>query len=452
MTSKTIKWLVLGIPAVVLALCAAGGFVLTQRAKSDRDQAVAGLAEVGLPKHYDDVKHLPNPEKDAGALIKKFDAARKKAYATPLGKAYFDDKTGSVEIRRKFIAANPELVRLQRQLFAKTELATLIEPSLGPGLLLPQFAVCKSATKLASAHAQVLSADGKPVEALEELIKAAQFARVINTDPSAIAEVVAIACRTMISRRAAEILAANSARADVRQTIRRLLTSSISNIDLRKAISAEVALGLASEELIVKGKFSLDQISSLSSGEGPTHEDKTMNGMMQFPGVREALFAKLYRGYRELYERIPEDPNAHRARIDAAAKWDSYIANLDSPDSAFLSVFMLVYQQAFEAEAKTKAEWRTLKALVEAAEIKARTGKYPATLPVKGADALDPFTEQPLRYQLANGKLTIYSLGADETDNGGALFPPPRKVSEDEPKPQTDTGFSIPYDIPARLR
>jgi hypothetical protein len=71
-------------------------------------------------------------------------------------------------------------------------------------------------------------------------------------------------------------------------------------------------------------------------------------------------------------------------------------------------------------------------------------GRWPDTLtdllPAElSAVPLDPFDGQPLRYVKAGDGITVYSVGPDQTDDGGTL------VDESQPnKPGTDIGVHIP--------
>ena len=45
-----------------------------------------------------------------------------------------------------------------------------------------------------------------------------------------------------------------------------------------------------------------------------------------------------------------------------------------------------------------------------------------ALMPMQSADMLvDPFTDKPLKYVARNGSVTIYSVGDDQTDDGGSI-------------------------------
>ena len=67
------------------------------------------------------------------------------------------------------------------------------------------------------------------------------------------------------------------------------------------------------------------------------------------------------------------------------------------------------------------ADARVTRAGLAAIEHRNRTGSYPADLQALGLeDADDPFTGEPLVYRPGTTGFTLYSLGQDSVDDGGA--------------------------------
>ena len=442
--SKTIKWIVLGVPALLLATCGIGGAVAVQNSKNAREHELDLLAKAGLPRDYNEVKHTPDPEKDAGELLRQYEAAKRAADKTDASRKLAADRTGDAELRRSYLRENEKLVRLQEQILEKPELATLTDPSKGAALLFPQLAPSKNTTRLALTQAELLAADGKPVEAIQKLTSAVKFASVVNTDSTLITELVSIAMRAMTHRTAMLIFAQHSERADVRTAMDKYVKAAVPNVDMRRGLSSEVALAIASEESMRSGKLSLQALTGTASENDEGNSNvKTIEKIIALPGVREMLFTRLYRHYRHMYETIPADRQKQRERIAAAQAADTEVDNMNRTTDFMVQMFAPVFKQAFLAEARTVAEWRSLNAILVAAEIKAKTGSYPAKLPVSGPDSLDPFTDKPLFYKATANSVQVYSVGPDGKDNNGLLFRPTRGDSKDY-----DSGYSIPYVVP----
>ncbi len=444
---KSTKLILYGIPATLLLSCGGGLLGFAYKSRTDRDRAVARLAEVGLPTDPDQIKHIPDPSKDAGELLKKFDRAILKARKVP---AYFSFYKPNLKSARAFVDANPQLVRLRKQLFTKSEFATQLEPSMGHQHEFYGFAALTGVVWLGLAEAQVLSADGAADRAIDLCAETTQFVQLLNADPNHTAELLSVSLQQAVNRHVADIVESDSERAEVRQALRRYLRASVPKVDVRRAVIEDLSNALALEKGVRQGKFDLVAYEeSISSGYA-TIGEVARHSLYRVKGSPDMLFAGLYEGYADLYSRIPRDPSLHKDRIEVATRWDSAVTKQSSPSAYLMQSMMPQYSYAFKAEAKLTAEWRALNALLAASEIKAKTGRYPTSLPVTGQDAIDPFTDQPLKYLLKDGKLTIYSVGDDLSDNEGKLFRLNYLTTQGSSPPPLDIGFSIPFTIPPK--
>jgi hypothetical protein len=78
-------------------------------------------------------------------------------------------------------------------------------------------------------------------------------------------------------------------------------------------------------------------------------------------------------------------------------------------------------------EALTKAERETLALAIIASDIRKRTGKAPTlaeAAAAAGVDETDPFSGKPYVLKESDGKITVYSVGLDEKDDGGKPYIP----------------------------
>lgn len=447
---KSTKLILYGIPATLFLSCGGGLLGFAYKSRTDRDRAVTRLAEVGLPTDPDQIKHIPDPTKDAGELLKKFEAEHTLAEKTPIGRAYVGNHKADIEVQRDFVNANPKLVQLRNQLFAKTELATQIQPDQGYEQEFPRWGAYKDAIDFAIAEASILAADGKPVEALSTLAKATNFAKVCHTDPIQFSELLGMSRVNMLNRYAASTFSRYAYRSDVRATMRRYIQKSSPSFDLRLAIANDVSCGIVLERNLNSGK--VDSSNMLYGGLDyePSLQDRLTTTLFRVKEVRDVQFDRLYSGLSELYQAIPADNSLHKQRIEAAEQWENMVNSLSGPNAHLLRLIGPQYSYALKAVAKLTAEWRTLNALLAASEIKAKTGRYPTSLPVTGQNAIDPFTDQPLKYLLKDGKLTIYSVGDDLSDNEGKLFRLNYLTTPGSSPPPLDIGFSIPFTIPPK--
>lgn len=449
---KSTKVLLYGIPSVLLLSCGGGLLGFAHKSRTDRDVAVARLVGLGLPTDPDQIRHLPDANRDAGTLLKKFRRALDRARETPSGVAYFDFRKKDLQSRRVFIKVNPHLVQMRQQLFTKSEFATQVEPSRSFEHGFPEFGTFRNVVNLAIAEAQVLASNGQPTKALQLLTEASKFARLLHTDPNRLAEFLSLNIQSTINRRAAMVFTSFSHRPEIQQEMQSFMNESDARVDFRRWVIGDVSDSLALEQAVRNGKFELGLLTVSAHFDPDSIWDNVMSSPYKINGVREMLFARLYNGYADLHQSIPTVENQYRKRIEAAEKWDREMSKNSGPNTLLLQMIISDYTHCFIREANSKAEWRTLNALLIASEIKSKTGKYPSALPVTGQDAIDPFTDEPLKYLLKGGKLTIYSVGQDLSDDNGLLFVPTTLSSSGSPSPSTDTGFSIPYDVPQRLQ
>lgn len=444
---KSTKLILYGIPTTLLLSCAGGLLGFAHKSRTDRDLAVARLAEVGLPTDPDQIKHIPDPDKDAGELLKEFRSAFLKARKVPANFAFSSPNERS---SKAFVKANPNLVRLRRQIFMKSELATQLEPTLGHYQLFPALEPFRNVVKLALAESQVSAADGHPVEAIKLCEETVRFVQLLGTDPNHMAELQLGSLQKGVNQQTSEIFARYSSRVDVRMAMRLYLNASIPSSDHRRAMIEDVSNALVLEANVRKGKINLPELMASIGSSPATAGDKATLNLYRIQGASEMLCAKLYQGYADLYASVPADLTQHKNRIDAAARWKREITGISAPNAFLVQSFVQDYVVCFETEAHLWAEWRSLNALLIASEIKAKTGRYPSALPVSGRDAIDPFTDKPLKYHLKRGKMTVYSVGDDLSDDDGLLSLQNYVSMPGSLAPSQDTGFSVPYDLPKR--
>ncbi|CAN1541604.1 hypothetical protein MCEMSE15_01790 [Fimbriimonadaceae bacterium] len=449
---KSTKLILYGIPTTLLLSCAGGLLGFAHKSRTDRDLAVARLAEVGLLTDYVPAKPTPDTPKGAELVVNKFVRAFQNARRTRVGAAFFRDQEMDVRSAKEFITANAHLVRLRHQLFCQPEVSTLIRSWLDTEEAFNEYELFNYAVKLSSAEVLVLEADGKSAEAVKLAGQTAQFIKLLQATPNHSTETQHFYLQQATNRLAVQSFARNADRADVRAAMRGYANSSILTTDHRNALIGDVSDALQFEATVRQGKMELGNLSSSADPSSYSIGERAMLNLFKVNGAPEMLFARLFNGYAELYESIPSDRSQHKNRIAAVARWNKSISDISAPNSYLLQRLVASFTDCFEFEANLVAEWRTINALLIATEIKSKTGKYPISLPVTGHDAIDPFTDKPLKYLLKGGKLTIYSVGQDLSDDNGLLFRPTTSSSGGSSSWAQDTGFSIPYDVPARLR
>jgi hypothetical protein len=443
---KNVRRIVIGIPIALLAVGILTYVEYIRSGVSERDAAVARAVKAGLPGHYDDVKHEINPEVDANQALMNFAEALRIAEKTPSGKAVY---SSNLEQHRaaipNFLRENAKLLQLRDEVLSKTDLATITDPAQGASLMFPQFAPAKGLCKLSAFEAAHLAETGQAAKAIHLLTKVAKFNQVVNADSTLIAELVAIANRAILIRAVEGVLTEAGPSADVILSADEFLVANRSNIDVRRALRSEMAMALATEEQLKNGKVDMALFSGGSSDGENGQVRNAYKFMFSLPGFRDRNFAVYYDGLTKLYSEMPADPSKSRERIAAMSAFDKWTQSLQGPYAVMSQIFLPVFSQAAQAEARALATERALAGVIGAAKIKLQTGKYPAANPAMGVDTIDPFTNEPMRYRADEKSVLVYSVGQDLQDDDG-------QIRRDNNKKGEDVGVQLPQPSSRRLR
>ncbi len=175
-----------------------------------------------------------------------------------------------------------------------------------------------------------------------------------------------------------------------------------------------------------------------------------MKGLHMFMGGWNIQFEVLQSGKRAVVgpvvttliagrKDLVEEYDRHMDAFEAAAGKELWEANLDELtarveelDANLLSrtryspiiILMPAIQKAVEAVACARYERDAILVLLAVELHKRRTGAYPQSLNDISATLLpkrgiDPFSQQPFRYKLVDGRPLLYSVGVDRDDDGG---------------------------------
>jgi hypothetical protein len=117
-----------------------------------------------------------------------------------------------------------------------------------------------------------------------------------------------------------------------------------------------------------------------------------------------------------------------RKGIDAASIMDETLHTL-SARYLLVKTLMPSFSRAVTLWARHIAMLRCARAALAAERFRLETERWPESLGELVPDyleavPLDPFDEKPLRYKIESDKITIYSIGDNETDDGGQLVDP----------------------------
>lgn len=278
----------------------------------------------------------------------------------------------------------------------------------------PEYAELKAFAKLLCAEAAELAREGRIEEAFAEVGLAQRIGAHASMEPTLIGGLVGIAIDSIALAAWGRIL---DARRDDPRTIR-LAQETVDGFlplsDLRFALMGELVAGRRAAQTV----RSIRQFDSTGS-ESPPIPSQVEQRLMSDPLVRKGFDGKCTAAYRRLFEAWPKDPMDFRGQKAALEALDRSILADRSMAGAFNRIVFPVFAQASAAYARDEAQRRMAQAAVWALEQKAANGSLPERLEPVGLNVIDPFSGEPLRYKTKEGGFLIYSVGANEKDDGG---------------------------------
>lgn len=414
--------------AALIVLGSVGVFTYARIAKSERDAELKLAAEAGLPKSWEDLRRPYNPDRDAREPLRAFQDAWKTAnlpQAGQPGPSLGDEKNHRVKVVR----AHPELAQLAKNVLSRTELNMFESPEQGFQTDFSRLTQTKAVMDYCRAKATVLSEEGDPIAALSVLQESAKLVKLTRQDSSSlIAELVATAIEAILIKSTLDILTKHARQPSVQSKALFLVENLGRPSDVKRALQLEFAAQLVEEHnLATKGpeyynKFFGLEPMPFEDEEEPEDRDPRVEKLllrMRIPGTRDVLFKNLFRAFRELYLDLPGDPYDGFARLQVAKKHIK-IADKKMGEMEYLIPIMIdTACSTVKSDLRGIAERRALKALILSLQIRTKTGRFPTELPLSGAEAMDPFSGEPLKFKQLDGYLVAYSAGYDGVDDGG---------------------------------
>ncbi len=293
----------------------------------------------------------------------------------------------------------------------------------GPAVLLPEMAQMKMAAKLLCVRAALLSHQGKPLEALDDVETALRIGVHAGMDPTLIGKLVDISIGAIAWGRLQRVVNEHPTPAVLARA--KGIVQNIQLPDIKPAVSGGVSMIRVAYVWLAKDNLSPQQMLT-GGGE--------MGGRLRlarFSSFRKAFEARTLEMYTDLYQRLPNDPNDYVAADEALKHMDKMLG-IDSFVTQGANEIMPVFGQIGDALVATAAR----KAVALAAIRLLEAGKpFPQKLPFATSD---PFGGNPLKYKLTKTGFIVYSLDRDRRDDGGV------QLGEEAGSSKRDLGWRFP--------
>lgn len=411
---------VLGVGGVILV----GGYAVMYgqfgRYASQRDAEFAAARAEGIPLEAKDlVRAVPKLDNAAPIYVDAIKALQDKSLAADLKLLNGVDKANAslqevaaAEVGlRKF---GPMLAEVQRASDLK-ECAFDREWSLGPNLLLPEYAHMKTFSRMLAVRAEISSAKGDWRSALRDIQTSYRMARHTGQDPILIAMLVEVAQENIAHRAFERVLSDHGTNPTFLREAARVQAQVGALPNFRHAMGGE----------IIFGRTAIPMIDShavfVASPNGETPKPFFLEkAFFQSAPVQGAFETRLLQFWRETYRDLPSDPAQWEEALKAMEKQQTRLDADQSPANWANQILMPVFSQAAAINGKVIAQRHLNATSLRLLAERAKTGAFPTTLSKEwGDEILDPYTGKPLTYKVEGNGFRLWSIAEDRKDDKG---------------------------------
>lgn len=435
----------IGLGCALPLVCCLGGFLVLQstfgKAAGSLDEQIAGAKKEGVPLVPADLKAMldTTPQQNASPLYRKAMVMLEKDPEIKALTADMGAPKGDSNYARRQANAVANLSKLDPLVAVLEEAAKrdhcIWDRDWGKGfnLLFPEFASMKQMVKLEAFRAEALSKRGDWKGALKALTVGQKIARHSGEEPILIGMLVQIACESIVFASFDKVIAQNRANTAFLAEARKVLDGFGPLPNFKRSLSAEVVMGRITVHLLKSSKdLQFDSFEGDGSGSGGSGGGAIERAFFQSPLVQNALDARLIEHYRDYFRRLPDETENWRQAEEASAYIEKKVESDKSVTNSLNRILFPVFSQAARAIGKLQMRRHLTGTSLRLLQDRARTGGFPTVIPNYGDVAMDPFSDERLKYRRQGSGFLLYSVGQDGADNDG--------------KPRDPKNSSAPYD------
>ena len=298
----------------------------------------------------------------------------------------------------------------------------------------------RDGARLLVLHSLVAASDGNWEEAMRRCREAFGMGRALSGEPLLVSQLVrTCVCHLSLRPGLERILASGSVPRDLLKGMAGDIASEDRAFGLRPAWKGETAAYIELIDQMRSADAGLDELRKLLDGALPWWAGPTSFWLFDASGFLEFDAAGAIGMMGEVIQ-MQQLPTPERWQ--AAKEWQQRFRGLSGNHFAVSRSLLPAVQHAIRIELEYHAFLRAAALALAAEEYRQERGDFPTKLsdlaPV-GAEGLtaDPFTGEPLRMARTKEGVVIYSVGADEKDDGGSVEREPRTSS------RKDVGFRL---------
>jgi hypothetical protein len=415
-TRRTVKRWGIGAVIVLGVLLVLNG-VMSWRTETRFRRLVAAIRQEGDPASIAELKPEPIPDDDNAAAqidrltprLNQFSKEHGRFYKTDVGKSLDNLQPGErpnaeqIAAMRSILDKYSDLEQMVVQAADSPSYASTADFSLGfrdyLEAELPRMSRIRDLARFINWRVQVLTADGQRDEAVERALDMLRLSKLSEAEPSIVSFLITVAVRNIALHDVYYVLTAGPVTADTHQRIDQLLQSLEDPNTLQKTLRTERALSVSA---------SIEQGWEMAPAA---------IGWLTWP-VKRHFIAPI-----EYYERLL--PLADRPWYEVKPQFSSGGA-LSAPTGMGVLADLLApaIKNAFEAASRSTAAIRSLRVFNALQQFATKNGREASgleELELSAEATTDPFTGRPLIVRRTDGEWSVYSVGENGVDDGGAF-------------------------------
>lgn len=416
----------LGMIAGMTLLCGVGGYSGFGVPQSEYNRELERAEAIGLPSRPEKYQRVVADADNAAPIYREasrtWEAFRK---AQPEVAKAVSRGTSELPLDGKIPMAAQEdfamLTTLLQSLDAAARKPTLCfdrQYSDGTFALFPEFSSLRQFVRIRITYALLLARQGKFDAAYQEIEKSAVISRQLGEDnPSLIGLLVQVALRSITVRGLEQTLCLAGRQPDALKRYQRVMAALGPLPSYREAIRGEYAFCLGTMKMLGDAERRAEILRLFDGPDWENDQPRRMTPeefLLGIPSFRYQMMTPVVRYYRSIYPQLPADPND----VYSLLKTDKLLSAQHTGSYGILDYLLKILVGSNFGTSPTMARRFADDHLVE---LLALNLSRSSGLSIPNDYPLDPFSNKPFRIQATKNGFRIWSVGQNETDDGGIV-------------------------------
>lgn len=296
---------------------------------------------------------------------------------------------------------------------------------LGSNLLFHEYLQVKSGVRILTYRAEIFARNEDLDLALSDLRSAYRLGCMIGQEPILISLLVGISCQKTVLESAVKIAALRPDDAVWIGRVHKELEGWECQVDFMQAMVGETYLGLATIRNVKGEDFIAYQNAISTNNFDSFFYDDAHRVRTGLPSrlTNKAFAVRWMEAQMHLHEILGAGGNN---KLNGSREFEQYIFDQAGPPKKLSETFNVnmfpVFDGAAVASDMAPFLLEATKAVLRAAEIRAKVGRYPKSLSEIGITLMDPVVDQGASYLVQGKEVAVYSIGRNGKDDLGERY------------------------------